>query len=417
MRLRERFITEDREAKNIVGDTITVSLIKADVGGYVGHSSMHDALMNRARRALNEVRGRLLIDFFVGKAGDDLELLMVHKLGVDNQRIHKLAWDTFVACTEVARELKLYGAGQDLLVDAFAGNIKGMGPGVAEMEFVERTSEPILVFMADKTSPGAWNIPLYKIFADPFNTPGLVIDTKMHEGFVFTIHDAIEGKHIDFRTPAESYDLLMFLGAPNRFVVETVRPTNATEACAVASTTKMALIAGRYVGKDDPVCIVRCQSGLPAVGEVTEAFSFPWIVPGWMRGSHYGPLMPVAMDEANPSRFDGPPRVVCLGFQLANGKLVGPRDIFSDVSFDECRRKANEVADLLRRHGPFEPHRLPLDELEYTTMSALQKKLSARWIPDKTEAKAVKHVTKAAAPRAPQKDGRKARAKAPVEVD
>jgi fructose 1,6-bisphosphate aldolase/phosphatase len=56
-----------------------------------------------------------------------------------------------------------------------------MGPGVAEMEFEERASEPICIFMADKTEPGAWNLPLYKIFADPFNTIGLVIDPKMHD--------------------------------------------------------------------------------------------------------------------------------------------------------------------------------------------------------------------------------------------
>ena len=49
------------------------------------------------------------------------------------------------------------------------------------MEFVERPSEPVIIFMADKTEPGAWNYPLYKIFADPFNTIGLVIDPKMHE--------------------------------------------------------------------------------------------------------------------------------------------------------------------------------------------------------------------------------------------
>ena len=45
------------------------------------------------------------------------------------ENIHRLAWDTFCAGTEVAKELKLYGAGQDLLSDAFSGNIRGMGPG------------------------------------------------------------------------------------------------------------------------------------------------------------------------------------------------------------------------------------------------------------------------------------------------
>jgi Fructose-1,6-bisphosphatase len=59
-----------------------------------------------------------------------------------------------------------------------------MGPGYAELDFEERRSEPVICFLADKTEPGAWNLPLYKIFADPFNTAGLVIDAKMHAGFV-----------------------------------------------------------------------------------------------------------------------------------------------------------------------------------------------------------------------------------------
>jgi fructose 1,6-bisphosphate aldolase/phosphatase len=33
----------------------------------------------------------------------------------------------------------------------------------------------------------------------------------------------------------------------------------------------------------------------------------------------------------------------------------------------------------MRRHGPFEPHRLPLDEMEYTTMPGVMKKLSERF--------------------------------------
>ncbi|MEA3459221.1 MAG: fructose 1,6-bisphosphatase, partial [Chloroflexota bacterium] len=80
-----------------------------------------------------------------------------------------------------------------------------------------------------------------------------------------------------------------------------------------------------------------------------------------------------------PSRFDGPPRVVALGFQLANGRLIGPRDMFDDPSFNEARRLCNVIADYLRRHGPFEPHRLPLEEMEYTTMPQLMKKLKGRF--------------------------------------
>jgi fructose 1,6-bisphosphatase len=97
---------------------------------------------------------------------------------------------------------------------------------------------------------------------------------------------------------------------------------------------RLSLIAGRYVGKNDPVCIVRCQSQFPAVGEVLEPFATAHIVEGWMRGSHFGPLMPVSVDEATPGRFDGLPRVIALGFQLAGGRLVGPRDLFDDPAFD-----------------------------------------------------------------------------------
>jgi fructose 1,6-bisphosphate aldolase/phosphatase len=173
------------------------------------------------------------------------------------------------------------------------------------------------------------------------------------------------------------YDLLVLIGSPENYIIKNVF-TKKGAIAAASSTQKLALIAGRYVGKDDPVMIVRSQSGLPAVGEVLEPFAFPHLISGWMRGSHYGPLMPVAQPQATPSRFDGPPRVIALGFQLNNGRLVGPRDMFDDVSFDLARTKANEVADYMRRHGPFEPHRLGLKDMEYTTLPEVLEKLVGR---------------------------------------
>jgi fructose 1,6-bisphosphate aldolase/phosphatase len=322
-----------------------------------------------------------LIDYHVTKCGDDVQLIMTHEHGVDDEGIHRLGWDTMVDCTAVAKKLKLHGAGQDLLADAFSGNVKGMGPGVAEMDFEERGAETIIIFMADKTSSGAWNMPLYKMFADPFNTIGLVIASNMHNGFLFEVHDVKEHKKITFNTPEEIYDLLVFIGAPSRYVVKSVYHKDNGEIAAVSSTQKLSLMAGRYVGKDDPVCIVRSQGIFPAVGEVLEPFASPILVEGWMRGSHMGPLMPVSVPDSTPSRFDGPPRVICLGFQLSSGKLVGPRDMFEDKSFDMARQEANEMASLMRRHGPFEPHRLPLEEMEYTTMPEVMKKLGERFEP------------------------------------
>jgi fructose 1,6-bisphosphate aldolase/phosphatase len=359
---------------------LTLSVIKADIGGYVGHSSSHPQVLEKAEQCMAPAKKNgLLIDYHVTRCGDDLELIMTHQKGEDSSEIHQLGWDTFIDCANVAKKLKLHGAGQDLLADAFSGNVRGMGPGVAEMEIEEREAESIIIFMADKTASGAWNLPLYKIFADPFNTIGLVIAGNMHGGFLFEVHDVKDSKKIIFKAPEEIYDMLVFIGAPSRFCVKNVYHRESGEIAAASSTQKLALIAGRYVGKDDPVCIVRAQGKFPAVGEVLEPFAHSHIVEGWMRGSHNGPLMPVAQRQSNPSRFDGPPRVIAAGFQLAEGKLVGPVDMFDDPAFDNARQEARDIADILRRHGPFEPHRLPLDEMEYTTMPQVMKKLKGRF--------------------------------------
>jgi len=365
---------------------ITISLIKADVGGYPGHSSVHPTLVETAESKLAEAKkSGALIDFKVMACGDDLQLLMSHKNGCDNGEVHALAWETFEEATEVAKRLKLYGAGQDLLADAFSGNIRGMGPGVAEMEINERTSEPVVAFMMDKTEPGAFNLPIFKMFADPFNTAGLVIDPACHHGFTFEVWDIMEHKKVFMDCPGEMYDLLALVGAKSRYVIKRVfcKPNSKIseqEAVAAVSTEKLFQTAGTYVGKDDPVALVRCQSGLPALGEVLEPFALGHLVSGWMRGSHNGPLMPCSFETAHPTRFDGPPRVIAAGFQMAYGNFVGPVDLFKDVAFDLTRKRCLEITDYMRAHGPFEPHRLPMEDMEYTTLPHVMKMLDNRFV-------------------------------------
>lgn len=362
---------------------ITVSIIKADVGGFPGHGGMHPDIKSRAQEYLRD-NGSVLSDFHVAHVGDDLDLILLHDKGEDNTGVHKLCWDTFLACTEVARELRLYGAGQDLLSDSFSGNIKGLGPGVAELCFAPRKSEPITAFLMDKTEPGAFNLPFFKMFADPFNTAGLVIDPAMHDGFSFEIWDVEEHRKVVLHSPEELYDIIALLGAKSRYVLKRVFPNGGPlpkdEAVAAISTDKLSQIAGKYVGKDDPVGLVRAQAGLPAMGEVLEAFAFPQIVSGWMRGSHNGPLMPVGWEDAVCTRFDGPPRVTAYAFQVTPESLGRAADPFRDIAFDNARRTANDITDYLRRHGPFEPHRLPLQDMEYTTLPQVLEGLSSRFV-------------------------------------
>ena len=85
------------------------------------------------------------------------------------------------------------------------------------------------------------------------------------------------------------------------------------------------------------------------------------------------------MKDAKMTRFDGPPRVVALGFVLKDGKLTGPVDMFDDPAFDGARKTAVDIVDYLRRMGPFEPHRLPEDEMEYTSLPRVLEKLKSQF--------------------------------------
>ncbi|MGP6207007.1 fructose-1,6-bisphosphate aldolase/phosphatase [Cuniculiplasma sp. SKW3] len=362
----------------------TLSHIKADIGSLPGHTTVHPDVENTVRKHINEHGKGIIWDSFVGHIGDDIQITTAHGNGVNASEVHKLAWDAFKAGTEVAKNLGLYGAGQDLLKDSFSGNIKGMGPGVAEMEITPRKSEPFIVFMMDKTEPGAFNYPIFRIFADPFNTPGLVIDNNMHSGFRFEIWDIVKAKSIFLDAPEEMYDIISLIGTKGRYVIKRVFTKEnheklPNENVAVITTDKLSFIAGEYVGKDDPAGIVRIQSGLPASGEVMEAFTHPYLVSGWMRGSFNGPLMPVGMNQSKMVRFDGPPKVVGLGFVYKDKKLVGPIDMFDDPAYDNARAKANDIADYIRRMGPFEPHRLPEEDMEYTTLPKVLEKLEGRF--------------------------------------
>ncbi|MBN1358146.1 fructose 1,6-bisphosphatase [Candidatus Bathyarchaeota archaeon] len=367
----------------------TISIIKCDVGSLAGHYIVPKPLFDIAEKNLKKATENGIINnFYVFNAGDDLELLMVHERGEQDKEVHKLAWETFKDCANKASQLKLYAAGQDLLKDAFSGNVRGMGPGVAEMEIEERASDPIVVFAADKTSAGSFNYPLFRIFADPMNTAGLVIDPSMICGFKFEVIDTKKNRAIVLKCPEEMYEMLALIGTVGRYTISRVWRASDDLICAASSVSKLSLIAGKYVGKDDPVMIARAQHGLPAVGEVLAPFMHSYFVQGWMRGSHWGPIMPVGLKSSKCTVFDGPPRIVAIGFQVANGQISSDdegkpmlADMFDDPAFALARREAMQNACMLRNMGEFEPARLSAEDMEYTTIQKVLEKLGERFKP------------------------------------
>jgi fructose 1,6-bisphosphate aldolase/phosphatase len=74
--------------------------------------------------------------------------------------VDELLWDALQEGASKAAELGLYGPGQDLVADAFIGNLRGAGPATVTLPFPVRTENPsqtVLLSFADKTEPMTFN--------------------------------------------------------------------------------------------------------------------------------------------------------------------------------------------------------------------------------------------------------------------
>ena len=381
---------------------ITLSVIKADVGSIGGHTRPSACMLHEVRTRLRDAVSRqLVIDGLVTHTGDDIAIIMTHRHGAGASSIHRFAWDSFLAATEAAKADGLYGAGQDLLVDAPSGNIRGAGPAVAEIELErdpadrDRPAEPFLVFAGDKCSPGAYNYPLYAVFCDPMHNGGLLLSPKLHRGFTLTIidmdHKGHEGERvIRLDVPERVWDVACLLQNPDRFAVEAIHSRyRPAEQIVAVSATRLHNIAGKYTGKDDPVAIVRTQGIFPAPEEVIEPYMLGHFVTGDTRGSHVMPLMPVAIDTA----VGGPyclPIVSCLAFSM-DGQGIFTReyvDLFGNVAWDATRLKTQQKADEWRRQGFVGPTMASHAELAYTgivdTLALLDREFSTRAEPKRS---------------------------------
>ncbi|MGD2157899.1 MAG: fructose 1,6-bisphosphatase [Anaerolineales bacterium] len=366
---------------------LTISAIKADVGSVGGHTEPSKEMIQHCHQALKvAAQDETIIDFDVTHTGDDLCLIMIHAHGNDHPAIHDLAWSLFEAATEVAKEQGLYGAGQDLLKDAPSGNVRGAGPGVAEITFdpkaEERSSEPFLVFTADKCGPGAFNFPLWTVFTSPLFNAGLMMP-KMKTGFKFTVIDMEYAKGdrvIELNAPEEHIDLAILLRDENRFGIQAIHSRKFPHQQVVsASTDRLHTIAGEYKGKDDPVAIVRTQNIFPAPEEVVSPYYVAHYVAGDARGSHHMPLMPVPINTA----VAGPycvPLIACMAYSVNDaGKLSAGVDVFGNPVWDATRLKAQRKADEMRRQGFVGPAMLPIQELEYSAFRHSLAELEARF--------------------------------------
>ena len=367
---------------------VTLSIIKADVGSVGGHTKPTPEMMDAVRAELAAaISRRDVIDGRVTHTGDDIAIIMSHTKGVGNQQIHiDVAWKAFISATNVAKEQGNYGAGQDLLVDAPSGNVRGAGPAVAEIEFdllpSHRPAESFMVFAADKCAPGAYNLPLYLAFCDPMHNGGLLLSPRLHEGFTLTIIDMDHkggDRVIKLDVPERSWDVCALLRDMDRFAIEAIHSRAfPDEQVASISATRLHNIAGKYTGKDDPVALVRNQGIFPAPEELIEPYVIGHFVTGDARGSHTMPIMPVALNTPVSGIFCLP-IVSCTGFSMDENGYFAKNyiDFFGDVAWDSTRLHVQQKAIEMRRQGFFGVAMASQTEIAYTgltdTMKALDK--------------------------------------------
>jgi fructose 1,6-bisphosphate aldolase/phosphatase len=375
---------------------ITLSVIKADVGSIGGHTKPSEPMIAQVQSRVKEaLEKQLLVDGMVTHTGDDIAIIMSHRRGAGASDIHRFAWDCFLVATRVASTAGLYGAGQDLLVDAPSGNVRGAGPAVAEIEFErdphskDRPAEAFAVFARDKCGPGAYNYPLYTVFCDPMHNGGLLLNPKLHKGFILTIIDMdhkAQGSDrvVKLEVPERVWDVACLLQNPDRFAIEAIHSRyKPNEQIVAVSATRLHNIAGKYTGKDDPVAIVRTQGIFPAPEEVVEPYTLGHFVTGDCRGSHVMPLMPVAINTpvAGPYCL---PLITCLAFSMdAQGIFTKEVvDVFGNLVWEATRLKVQQKADEWRRQGFIGSTMASHAELAYTgivdTLAALEKEFTLR---------------------------------------
>jgi fructose 1,6-bisphosphate aldolase/phosphatase len=389
-----------------------IKATKADVGGVGGHVVAADEVKGVVARYVLQngtYRGEpIFSSLIVTHTGDDVALTGIMSERAPMEVVDELLWDALNEGAAKASELGLYGPGQDLLADAFTGNLRGAGPASVVLPLPVRPENPsqtVVLSFADKTEPMAFNYYATGAYMQPRFNSGLVIaSSKMKRGYVFEVVDldtkaqaieagahpkdqkALDGKMeelakglqekvITLRTPEDIYDL-EGLTRSSRYVVARIwtcgdERGEKGQLGYVVSAERLHNIKTKkgftYGGKDDPVLLAFAQGDWPAPGEITSPWATCPMVAGDCRGSHNLHILPVPINWQT-SYWSGPiVSCITLSVNLTAGRIGAISDQFAlGTPWDWVRQRAAELAVQFRTaHGIKQPATLHEDELEY----------------------------------------------------
>ena len=209
------------------------------------------------------------------------------------------------------------------------------------MEIDERPSEPFLFFAADKTDPGAFNLPLYLAFADPMNTPGLILSPKMSQGLPLRDHgrEPHRGRprHRAQRARGAATRSRRCCATPSASWSSRCWSRATGEQAVAVATSRLHNIAGKYTGKDDPVMLVRTQMDFPGHRRGPGAVRHRPL-----RRRRHARLAPHAADAGAAEHGHQLLRRAAAGhlrglLSMHEGRLTEPLDSFAHPFWDEVR--------------------------------------------------------------------------------
>jgi fructose 1,6-bisphosphate aldolase/phosphatase len=388
-----------------------VKATKCDVGGVGGHVVAADEVKSIVAKFVlenNSYRGEpIFSSLIVTHTGDDVGVTGIMSERADMSVVDELMWDALQEGSAKAAELGLYGPGQDLVADAFTGNLRGTGPATIVLPLPVRkdnASQTVLVSFADKTEPMAYNYYATGAYLLPrFNTGLVIAASKMKRGYIMEIVDldtkaqaveagahprdqkaldakmeelakGLQEKVIELSAPEDLYDI-EGLCRSSRFVVARIWSKNdkgeKDQLGYVVSAERLHNIKSKkgftYGGKDDPVLLAFAQGDWPAPGEITSPWAACPMVAGDCRGSHHLHILPMPINSQT-SFWSGPIiSAITLSVNIHSGRIGAISDQFAlGTPWDEVRRSASQLAIQFRNaHGIRQPATLHDDELEY----------------------------------------------------
>ena len=372
--------------------TCTIHIISANLGRILG-PYLPEAVVEAARASLARPEvARYLRGAWVMAFGDDLHFhlsIFANDLPASKSSANfALQAAKEAACAALAR-------GRDL---GLRGPLTKPDPrqlGVTELEtvldlrqldypYTERGAEPIFVVKALNGSWGFFNRALFNLFFNPDKGSGHRIEGNDFRAVVESVADLRAGR-TPVRAftfgPAESNELLALVTDSDEWRLSTVYAVKGRFGEGKFKDEPAAKVAG---GRD-PVLIGRCQSGLPAVGEFTQAVAEFYFGPGGPDGGYRVGLMPTTFAEAHtPSVADGLAKVIAYAYQSYDNGRVPMGDVVDvfaqNAPETKClQREALFFIRHMTTHGEFEPYVNAATAVERAEHTAEQ--LGERFLP------------------------------------